>query len=202
MESSLLNIFKTPTVKMGAIGLGSLFLFNMARHHDPKVNDRPHAAHHTSITTMASYVGLGLALNMGMQKAVPLGLKALKGSLMRNGKAEMVASVANMITQAKKNFPLLNHVLTDEAAAMGLSIASIPVAHSVITKVIAHHRRRVSDHGDTSFVPSSFKNIAGSVSNRIDNSPQIMNPYMNGAQVKFSGNLKSYYNTHKALGEL
>ena len=155
-----------------------------------------------AIATNTLTTAAGLAVYATTQKNVGRGIKALRESLIRNGQDSTVHSIENAIKSAKAKFPLLESILTEEAAAMGVTIAAVPVAHAIVQRFIAHHRRRTTDHGDFAFVPSTMQNNAGSFGQKSDNDPMVIQDTHGSAQVNWSGHLRTFYDHSAALGEL
>lgn len=137
-----------------------------------------------------------------VSKKSPQGIRALRDTLTRQGHAAGVEAMETAVAQARKNFPLLGNVISTEGLALAEGITTVPMAHSLMMKVMASEKRRTTDHGDVSFMPSWQDNQAGYVTPRRSMAPQHAPQPSQSANVSFSGQVRSHYNSSRAYEEL
>lgn len=170
-----------------AVGLG--IGIGMAKKQDPTVN---------IISNLVAGTA-GLVAFERMRKYSPKGLQSFKQFLVNHGAEAQVNSVMSAVSHAKAKFPLLEHVISAESAAAGGALITMPVAHSIMTRVMAKMNRAATDHGDGSFIPSFAPNQAGgNIPRKSNDTRHRLNEHMS-ADVHFSGTHNSYYNKHQAL---
>jgi hypothetical protein len=123
------------------------------------------------------------------------GLKALKSFVSRQGPKASIDAAENAVREIRKTFPAVGRLLSSEGLALGTGLVTLPVAHSIMVKHFANERRNRTDHGDIGTMPSLQDNKAGHTGFRRTNAPLLAVNTANTANVNFSGNVNTYYNS-------
>ena len=123
------------------------------------------------------------------------GLKALKSMLQRQGPKAAVDAAENAVRDIRNTFPMVQRLLSNEGLALGAGLVTLPAAHSIMVKHFANERRSQTDHGDVAFMPAWQDNKAGHTGFRRSNAPLLGLNNASAANVNFSGNVNTYYNS-------
>jgi hypothetical protein len=149
----------------------------------------------SSILGMAGAGAAATLMYALVSKKGTAGLKALKSMLQRQGPKAAVDAAENAVRDIRKTFPMVQRLLSNEGLALGAGLVTLPAAHSIMVKHFANERRSQTDHGDVAFMPAWQDNKAGHTGFRRSNAPLLGLNNASAANVNFSGNVNTYYNS-------
>lgn len=128
-------------------------------------------------------------------KQSPYGIKSLRDFLTKHGAKATIEGATTAIENTTSKFPGIGNLISKETAATAAGLITLPMAHSLMVKHFAAEKRLTTDHGDTSFMAAWQDHKAGSQAMKKSNAPLLDYNRANVADVNFSGQVNSYYNS-------